>query len=125
MTIAIITGGRNFYLQVVHREYLDALHAKLTITEVVSGGASGVDFDGERWGHLNKIPVKVFAADWKNQGRAAGPKRNVLMGRYADPGGIAIVFPGGRGTASMCGIAEDLGLRIFIYPSLEPAPPCR
>lgn len=119
MTIAIIAGGRSFYLMPVHRAYLDELHAKLRISEVVSGGATGVDADGERWAALRKIPCKVFPADWAKHGRSAGMKRNRAMARYADPGGVAILFPGGKGTAGMHEIALEHGLRVFVYPSLE------
>ena len=36
------------------------------ITEVVSGGANGVDSLAERWASDNGIPCKVFKADWNN-----------------------------------------------------------
>jgi len=36
------------------------------ITEVVSGGAKGVDSLAERWASDHGVPCKVFKADWNN-----------------------------------------------------------
>lgn len=36
------------------------------ITEVVSGGARGVDNLAERWARDHNVPCKVFKADWNN-----------------------------------------------------------
>jgi hypothetical protein len=55
-----------------------------TPTEIVSGGASGVDTLGEIWALRHNIPIKHFPARWKEYGRSAGMIRNEQMGRYAD-----------------------------------------
>jgi predicted Rossmann fold nucleotide-binding protein DprA/Smf involved in DNA uptake len=44
--------------------------AKFKITEIVSGGAKGVDSLGEMYAKENGIPLKVFPADWKTYGKA-------------------------------------------------------
>ena len=80
------------------------------VTEVVSGGCSGIDRLGEQWAKENKIPVRVFHADWANHGRSAGPKRNRQMAEYAD---AVILFPGGRGTESMRREAKSAGIKIY------------
>lgn len=54
------------------------------VTEVVCGGAQGVDSLGERFAKENNIKLSYFYADWKGQGRAAGPIRNEQMGNYSD-----------------------------------------
>jgi hypothetical protein len=54
------------------------------ISEVVSGGALGVDRLGERWAAENGKPVKVFPADWEKYGKNSGPIRNQEMAEYAD-----------------------------------------
>lgn len=54
------------------------------IGEVVCGGAQGVDELGRTWAIKNNIPVKMFPADWENDGQAAGFIRNHKMGDYAD-----------------------------------------
>jgi hypothetical protein len=53
-------------------------------TEVVSGGASGVDASGEAFAKEFNIPIKVFKPDWDKYGKSAGPKRNRQMALYGD-----------------------------------------
>lgn len=79
----IIAGSRSL----VGRPYLVAKavdRSKFEVTEVVSGNAHGIDRLGELWGNLNGIPVCRFIADWSSFGKAAGIKRNIQMGKYAD-----------------------------------------
>lgn len=54
------------------------------ITEVVSGGANGVDLQGEFWANAQKLSIKQFFPDWNVEGKAAGPIRNRKMAEYAD-----------------------------------------
>jgi hypothetical protein len=54
------------------------------ISEIVSGGAKGVDESGERIAAEEGIPLKRFPADWDRYGKKAGPIRNTQMARYAD-----------------------------------------
>jgi hypothetical protein len=71
-----------------------------TITEVVSGGATGVDWLGEQWARANDIPVKQMPANWDRDGRGAGPMRNRAMAEYADA--AVIIWDGeSRGTRNM------------------------
>jgi len=75
-------------------------------TEVVSGGAQGVDRLGEEWAKLNSIPVKVYPADWERHGKAAGPIRNAEMSIYA--GGLIAFWDGvSKGTAHMIDMMRD------------------
>lgn len=63
----IIAGSRDFHdYDVVCRAIANSWYE---ITEVVSGGATGVDALGERWARENNVPVKVFAADWRRFGK--------------------------------------------------------
>lgn len=106
----IIAGGRNFNLTGHDFIELDFIHEANPITEIVSGACpTGVDRDGERWAKKNKIPIKKFPANW-SLGKKAGPLRNREMAKYAD---AVILFPGGRGTASMRN--EALKAKIQIY----------
>ena len=108
----IIAGGRNYVLSDNDRRRLAHLHIELGFTEIVSGGAMGVDAAGEVFAVANNIPVRRFPADWDKHGKAAGPIRNRQMAEYADA--IAL-FPGGRGTASMMRAAERAGLKIYDF----------
>jgi hypothetical protein len=73
------------------------------ITEVVSGNSGNADMFGEAWAKSHKINLKVFPADWKKHGKAAGPIRNSEMARYLEPGDKAVIFWDGksRGTKDM------------------------
>jgi len=86
-----------------------------TITEVVCGGARGVDDLGRKWaGNGNRVPVKMFPADWDTHGKSAGYKRNVEMANYADA--LIAVWDGqSRGTKHMIDIARSKGLTVFVH----------
>lgn len=83
------------------------------VTEVVSGGARGVDGIGEVWARIRKVPTKVFPADW-SQGKKAGPLRNEQMAAYADA--LVAVWNGkSRGTADMIERAKAHGLKVHVF----------
>lgn len=111
----IIAGGRDYNLTEEDFLWLDTLK----ITEVVTGGARGVDTGGFNYGWSRGIPVKTFLPDWKAHGKAAGPIRNAKMAAYATR---CVLFPGGRGTASMRQEAKKAGLTIIERAS-SPLPP--
>ena len=116
----IIAGGRKFILRPHHYQWLDALHLQHKFTEVISGGASGVDTCGEIWARLNEIPVKRFPANWDELGSTAGPIRNAKMARYVAEslgGGICVLFPGGRGTDNMRKTAKRFHIETIEYRS--------
>jgi predicted Rossmann fold nucleotide-binding protein DprA/Smf involved in DNA uptake len=112
----IIAGSRSFggeaALQLVRESLRDAGWAG-EASEVVSGGASGVDAAGEEWARRRGLPVSRFTARWDIHGRAAGPMRNRQMARYADA--LLAVWDGkSRGTLSMISEARAHGLKVFI-----------
>jgi hypothetical protein len=109
----IIAGGRDYQLDEWDLGQLD----QIGITEVVSGGAPGVDTSGESWAEYNLLPVKCFPADWKKHGRAAGPIRNRQMAEYAD---AVALFKGGIGTQSMFNEAKRAGIKIYDYREPKP-----
>jgi len=84
------------------------------ITEVVSGGAMGVDKLGERIAKKFGFHLKIFPADWKKYDKAAGMIRNKQMAEYADAL-IACVYNASPGTSNMIELAKDKGLKVFVY----------
>ena len=93
----LIAGSRDIFPEVSQIDlWLKAIPA--TITEVVSGGAKGVDLAGEAWAKAHGVPVRQFLPDW-TLGKKAGPIRNRLMVDYA--GGALLIWDGeSRGTKS-------------------------
>lgn len=107
----IIAGSRSITdPKVVERAILES---KFNITEVVSGGALGVDRIGEDWAWAKRLPVKVFPAKWEQHGKAAGHLRNAEMADYAEA--LIAVWDGrSRGTGNMIEEAAMRGLKVHI-----------
>ena len=77
MKIAII-GSRNIKIENLG-EYLPE-----KVSEIVSGGAKGVDSCAREYAEKNKIPLKEFLPDYRKYGRGAPLKRNMEIIEYAD-----------------------------------------
>ena len=125
MTIVIIAGGRDYQPTQDSAIWLGQMHQHLGgIQGVVYGGAPGADDFGRRWAQALNIPVKLFAADWNKHGPAAGPIRNQQMADFLllYPRRAVLLFPGGRGTQSMRGIARKHQISVYDFPSLTPTP---
>jgi hypothetical protein len=85
------------------------------ITEVVSGGAVGVDQMGEQWADDHRVAKKRFLPDRQKYGwpRAAFV-RNEAMGDYA--GALIAVWDGAsNGTRHMIEYARRRGLRVHVH----------
>lgn len=108
----IIAGGR--YIT-DYQLVIDAVRLSgFVITEVVSGGASGVDALGEKWAIEHSVPVKKFPANWEKFGKKAGPLRNEQMADCADA--LIAVWDGlSRGTLNMIENADRRGLKVYVY----------
>lgn len=123
----IIAGGRDYanYEYVKKEVYYLTKDMDANEIEIVSGGCDvpgvltfvrvdgskvyGADGLGERLAEVRGYAVKVFMADWKNHGRAAGPIRNKKMAEYATH---SLCFWDGKstGTKSMIDYSERFGL---------------
>jgi len=99
------------------------------ITEVVSGGAQGVDAMGEGWA-LRRCPVTIFKAAWSwleapgaiiktrpdgiSYNVKAGIDRNSRMTEYADA--LIAVWDGhSRGTKNMIEVMKTMGKPVYIH----------
>jgi hypothetical protein len=107
----IIAGSR--HIDNIHFLELAIQKSGFDITEVVSGGARGVDQLGERWAKDHNIPIKKFSAEWDKYGKKAGPMRNKLMAEYGEA--LIAIYDGGKGTKNMIENATKQGLQIYIY----------
>ena len=95
----IIAGSRN--ISVTTSEISQYLGDVLSsVTEVVSGGATGIDTSGENFAREFKLPITRFLPDWDTHGRAAGPLRNKKMAQYGDV--LLLIWDGSsKGSKSM------------------------
>ena len=88
------------------------------ITEVVSGGAGGVDKLGELWAERNRVTCRRFLANWGKYGKSAGMRRNEEMARYAveKRGGCIAIWDGKSvGTKNMIETAQRYGLVTAVW----------
>lgn len=109
----IIAGSRTgFSLEDVYEAWSQS---GFGISEVVSGGARGVDTLGEVFAVEQGIPIKQFIPDWNGPlGKAAGHARNRDMGDYADAL-IALWDGQSKGTKGMIDYAKKKGLEVYVY----------
>jgi hypothetical protein len=110
----IIAGSRTITNSSLIFSILDNLSSEIEITEVVCGGAKGVDLIGKDWAIERGIPVKDFLPNWDLYRGQAGFVRNTEMARYADAL-VAFWDKKSNGTNDMIGKANMLGLNVCIY----------
>jgi len=83
----IIAGSRTIFDYNALCNFFDSLKFPSSITEIVSGGANGVDALGERLAKERGIylnPDNPFKPKWSEYGPMAGKIRNHAMAEYAD-----------------------------------------
>jgi len=87
------------------------------VTEVVEGGADGVDLAA--WMHAieNGMATTRFDALWNKYGTRAGPIRNQQMVDYADAL-IAIPDKASVGTWDAVRKAESKGIPVYVHKAL-------
>ena len=111
----IIAGCRDFTDYELLKEKCDFYlqNKKPENIVIVSGHASGADSLGERYAQERGYETEIYPADWKTNGRAAGPIRNAQMATVAD---ALIAFWDGksRGTKNMIDTATKRGLQVAV-----------
>jgi len=81
--ILIIAGSRDLWVS--HDFIRDAIErSPFFPTEIVQGGARGVDACALAYATSRGILCKEFPADWNAHGRSAGPIRNRQMAKYGE-----------------------------------------
>lgn len=106
----IIAGSRS----IENRELvLQAIaESKFTITEVISGGAKGVDRIAEEWAREQGIPVTVIRTGWERGGRGGGFVNNKDMAEQAEA--LIAVYDGqSKGTKHTIDTMRKMGKKIF------------
>lgn len=100
----LVCGSRAFDDKEAIFKMLD--NSPYQITELVSGGARGVDRIAEEWAFARGIKTVRYDPEWSKYGKYAGIKRNKDMVMYAEAV-IAIWDGGSRGTSSTIEFAND------------------
>lgn len=78
----IIAGSRTITeLKVIEQA---VIQSKFKITNIIAGGAKGVDSLAIDFAKLYQYPYLIIPAEWNKHGKSAGYKRNICMGDIAD-----------------------------------------
>lgn len=85
----------------------------MTPTQIISGGARGVDRLAKEFAASRGIEFTEYLADWDRYGKRAGFMRNCVMVGTADAV-IAIWDGKSRGTKHSISYATSQGKRVFI-----------
>lgn len=117
----LVCGGRNY----ANREFvfstLNTIHASYEggITCVVHGDAAGADSIADEWAREESIRRLPYPANWKKNGKAAGPIRNGRMLAENPDIALVVAFPGGTGTEDMIRKAEAAGIETLIHRAVS------
>ncbi len=110
----LVCGGRHYANRTKVYEVLDALHGSSVtgnISLIVTGCAPGADTLAQDWATIRKVDLEGYPANWKQDGKAAGPIRNRRMLEKGKPD-LVVAFPGDRGTANMALLAKNAGVPV-------------
>ena len=79
------------------------------VTEIVSGGAKGVDTSAREYAQAHGIPLTEFLPDYRRYGRGAPLRRNITIIEYAD---LVLAFWDGksRGTKYVIDQCRERGV---------------
>jgi hypothetical protein len=115
----LVCGGRDYDdRDHIFNTLCDVDAKRGPVTHVIHGGATGADSEAMMWAQMmasspaRSIVHAPFRADWRGQGKAAGPIRNQRMLDEGKPN-LIIAFPGGRGTADMVIRAKSAGVEVI------------
>lgn len=114
MKVAII-GSRSLTVPDLGK-YLPA-----SMTEIVSGGAKGIDSCAKEYALANGVKLTEFLPDYKRYGRGAPLRRNLQIIDYAD---IVIAFWDGKskGTKYVIDNCRKRGREVVVYPAKPSSP---
>lgn len=119
----IITGGRKRSAYKGIGDAFDAFVDPIGYlvpkgSTIVEGGCpTGVDHDAARYANEHGFKLESHPANWKQYGRAAGPKRNEQMA--ASGADLCLAFPsatGSPGTWDMIRRAVAQGIKTIVIP---------
>lgn len=109
MKVAVI-GSRGLTVKELGK-YLPA-----EVTEIVSGGAKGVDTSAREYAVAKGIKLTEFLPEYGKYGRAAPLRRNITIIEYAD---LVLAFWDGksRGTKFVIDHCKSMGVPVKVFVS--------
>lgn len=107
MKVAVI-GSRNLKVDDLGKYLPDG------VTEIVSGGARGVDTCAREYARANKIKLTEFLPEYDKYGRGAPLRRNITIIKYAD---LVLAFWDGssHGTKYVIDNCKKRGVPVKVY----------
>ncbi len=107
MRVAIV-GSRNLKVDKLDR-YLPN-----ETTEIVSGGARGIDTCARQWANSHSIKLTEFLPEYEKYGRSAPLRRNITIIQNAD---LVLAFwdQKSRGTKFVIDKCKELGVPVKIF----------
>lgn len=126
-TRVIVTGSRYYrdpklITQKLRESYFYAVRNGGLPLVVVQGGAPGADFFARKWSEEMEregywVRTETHTADWKANGKFAGPKRNMEMVDAGADYVMAFFEPSAanKGTHHCADYAKSKGLRVIKY----------
>lgn len=86
---------------------------KLNETVIISGGARGVDLEGENWAKSFGFPIEQYLPHWDKFGKRAGMIRNSDMLGKADA--VIVLWDGNsKGAKHMMDISKRNNIPIYV-----------
>lgn len=107
MRVAVI-GSRTLYVDHLEKYLPD------NTTEIISGGACGIDACARSYALSHHIPLREFLPEYEKYGRSARIKRNFQIVQAAD---LVLAFWDGcsRGTVHVIKICRKLNVPYRVY----------
>lgn len=92
---------------------LNTLHDRHGIETIIDGGClTGADRHARAWAARREIDNVNYPADWRQDGKKAGPRRNTRMVADSEAD-VVVATPGGKGTADCVRKAVRAGLIVI------------
>jgi len=118
MRLAIV-GSREITDPQILLDALAKIQSLGLVTEIVSGGAKGIDTLARNYAEVNGLKLVEFLPDYEKYGRGATLARNTEIIKYAD---IVLAIPlkgKSKGTYDDIRKAESIGKRLYVHEVKE------
>lgn len=122
MQRVLICGDRNWADATAVIHALAEVQQAEGVEVVIEGEATGADTLGKNAAFQLGIPVQAYPADWRKNGRSAGPLRNAQMLNDGKPTLVLAFHPfieNSKGTRHMIEIAMKAGVPVKIITGRE------